>query len=229
MEVDICKLRSLNTFRIKINDIDTDKVDHIRYLGVVIDKHLEFKEHVKYITNKMTKKVNLLYRIGRQMSVYIMLRLYKALIVPHLQFCSTVLWMLNKGELQQLQKVQNRAMRVILKCNRYTPINTMLNTLNIMNVNQLVTYRTLIFIHKIKLGSVPEYLGNRIQYVGEIHNHYTRNTNNFFIQPYNREKTTNSIFVGGIALYNELPGFIKDSENLNTFKRLVIKYVLDKY
>lgn len=48
--------------------------------------------------------------------------LYKSLISPHIEYCSTILFNLNQNEICKIQKLQNKAMRIILKCNRYTPI-----------------------------------------------------------------------------------------------------------
>ena len=89
--------------------------------------------------NKMSKKVYFLKRIGDSLSLHTKILLYKSIIALHLKFCSTVLLNIDQGQMQQFQKIQNRTMRVILKCNKYTPIIMVLDVLKFMNVKQQYT------------------------------------------------------------------------------------------
>lgn len=73
-------------------------------------------------------------------------------------------------------------MRIILKCNRYTPIKVMLNTLNLLSVKQFVVYRTLLCIYKIRTGLLPSYLLDKIILVQDIHDHNTRQVNDFYVE-----------------------------------------------
>lgn len=214
---------------VKINDINLDRVKEMKYLGVIIDENLNLKKHANYIMNKMSKKVSFLYRIGNSLSMFTKILIYKAIIAPHIDFCSSILFNLNQNQIQQLQKIQNRAMRIILKCNRYTPIRTMLDVLNLMNINQRIVYRTLIIIYKIKNKMLPSYLFNEMKYVNDIHDYSTRNANNFFIDTFNRASTEKSVLSKGLKLYNNLPVPIKNSQNLNSFKKMLSNYVVKSF
>lgn len=154
---------------IKIENSKIENVDEIKYLGVIIDKHLNFKEHVKYIIKKIAKKVNFLFRLGDSVSPLTRTTVYKSLIAPHFDYCSTVFLSIGETELDLLQKAQNRAMRAIIRCSRFTPIDQMLNVLHFFNVRQRIALNTLIFVHKIKLKMSPSYLTKSLQIVGETH------------------------------------------------------------
>ena len=39
-----------------------DRVESIKFLGVLLDEHLSQKDHIKYIENKVDKNIGLLYR-----------------------------------------------------------------------------------------------------------------------------------------------------------------------
>lgn len=56
-------------------------------------------------------------------------------------------------------------MRSILKCNRYTSIQFMLESLKWLNIQQRLKFNTICFIQKIKTGNAPEYLADQINYV----------------------------------------------------------------
>lgn len=57
-----------------------------------------------------------------------------------------------------LQKTQNRGMRAILRCNRYTRVKDMLDALGFLNIWQKMVYNICVFIYKIKNGMMPGYL-----------------------------------------------------------------------
>jgi hypothetical protein len=69
--------------------------------------------------------------------------LYKAIILPHLNYCYSMLLLANNIELSYLQKLQNRIMRAILRSKLDTPIRNMLEILNFLSVRQRVTYNTM--------------------------------------------------------------------------------------
>ena len=53
---------------IKIDDVELEKVDKTKYLGVLIDNRLRFNEHGEYIIKKMNKKLGLFRRISNKLN-----------------------------------------------------------------------------------------------------------------------------------------------------------------
>jgi hypothetical protein len=49
----------------------------IKYLGVIFDNKLSFHGHTQYVLNKMSQKVYLLSRIGKNFNIYV----YQMLII----------------------------------------------------------------------------------------------------------------------------------------------------
>ena len=45
-----------------INDKEVKRVRSIKFLGVLLDEHLSWKEHIMYTENKIGKNIGLLYR-----------------------------------------------------------------------------------------------------------------------------------------------------------------------
>lgn len=128
--------------------------------------------------------------------------------------------MANQTDLERLQMLQNRAMRVILKCSIYTRINDMLKCLNWMNIENFLKYNVLVFIHKINKGIVPDYLKNILTKLRDVHNYNTRRIDNFVIKQANNASMHRSIFYKGVVEYNRLGTDLRRT-NLHTFKRLL--------
>lgn len=195
-------------------------VAEIKYLGVIVDCNLNFNSHVDYICKKISKKIGILKRVSWYLSINARKTVYNSIILPHFNYCSTILYMANKTNLERLQRLQNRAMRVILKCSIYTRIEDMLKCLNWMNVADFLKYNVLVFIHKINKDIVPEYLKNILKKLRDVHDYNTRGKESFVIKQANKTSTHCSIFYKGVVEYNLL-GTELSEKNLNTFKRLL--------
>ena len=47
---------------LKINNHDIERVNTMKFLGVLLDDNLSWKEHIKYLENKIAKNIGLMYR-----------------------------------------------------------------------------------------------------------------------------------------------------------------------
>lgn len=196
----------LGSRALQIDNVNIDTGSQIKYLGCIIDNNLTFSEHYKYITNKIAKKTNVLARVSKELSIWARLTAYKTIIAPHLYFCSTLLFLMNNSEIDVLQKKQNKALRTIIGCNKFTSRLDMLKSTNLLSVRQTVTHNTMVFIYKMLNDLLPKHLLNNCTFVRDIHNHNTRSRNNFYLNMSN----TN---------------YSKTCGTLSQFKRKCIEYV----
>lgn len=223
------KIMALNTNSVsvyKINNVTIERVKQIKYLGFIIDEHLNFKEHIDYICKKIGKKIGFFKRVRKKMSILTAIHVYNTMIKPHFEFGSTIIYTCcTKTQIERLQKLQNKAMRSILNCNRYTSIQYMLNSLKWLNITQRLEFNTLNFIQKMKIGSAPEYLTQQLRFVGEVQPYQLRNAENFRLQRTTTTKMQRSLFYKGLQLYNMLPDNSKSERNMNIFKRNCVHFI----
>lgn len=223
----ITNLTNINDISVKINGIELEIVDKIKYLGVIIDNQLNFKPNSEYVCKKLGRKVGVLARLRNDLNFKQKMLIYKTIVEPHLTYCSTILFQAQTGDIDALQLLQNKCMRSILRENRYASIDTMLNTLEIMNVRQIIIYNTLIFIYKIVKGETPSYLTNKITYKRDNPRKNTlRNRNQIEKTNAKTMASRKSIFYRGIELFNNLPEYLKNKTSVNLFKNKIKKYVI---
>jgi hypothetical protein len=110
-----------DSINIKINNVKIAVVDQVKYLGIIIENRLNFQVH-----KKMSVKAHFLKRMSTNMSQYTKLLLYKSILAPHVENCSTLLFMPPNYGIKELQLIQNRCMRITLNCSKYTHIEDML-------------------------------------------------------------------------------------------------------
>lgn len=208
---------------IKMYGTRLEIVQEIKYLGFIIDNHLTFKSHFEYIRGKISRKLFFFSRIAQHLSMNSRITVYNAIIQPHFEYCPSLLYLLDNSCICSLQILQNRAMRIILSCNRYTPIILMLSCLEWQLIVKKIKFLTMIFIYKILNNLLPSYLSNRIAFARDVHNYPTRNRDNFYIRRTNSMRAMNSLFFKGLNDYNDLPANIKICTSVNQFKRELLK------
>lgn len=214
----ILRTFALDGLRLSVGGTQIERVKTMKYLGVIVDCRLQFKEHWEYIVSKISRGVNYLSRCAPYLSKWSRLAVFNTIIFPHFTFCSTILYLLNQGEIDRLQKLQNRAMRIILSCSRYTPIRSMLQQLCWLPVKEYLSFSALIFIYKVKSGRSPAYLVSKLTYIDQVHGYGTRQQNDFFVVSRGTKSAENSVFNKGLKMYNALPREVKNCETLGEFK-----------
>ena len=87
----------------------------IKSLGLTIDAHFSWSKHVDEICNKASSAIGALKHVRPFIPTDVAVQIYNALVLPHFDYCIPV-WDCMRGYLSnKLQKLQNRAARVITK------------------------------------------------------------------------------------------------------------------
>lgn len=105
----------------------------------------------------------------------------------------------------------------------------MLNALNWVNIKHLAEINTLVFIHKYKVGQLPDYLSGSLKTFTEIHEYSTRYRSNFVLDRKNKKQTQNSVFFKTLMLYNNLSDEIKSAISNVRFKYSLKAYYRVQY
>ena len=158
-----------NNIRLKIKDDDIERVDKMKYLGIIIDSKLKWDDHDDYVESNIARKIGFLYRSCKYVSKRHKLTIYRSIIDSYFVYSPTILFTLNNAQMRRFQIQQNKIMRFILNKRYDTPVTEMIGSLDWLNVKQLITYHTLKFISKLRLGQLPNYLYERIQYNFVVH------------------------------------------------------------
>ena len=210
---------------IEIDGETIERVNELKYLGVIIDDKLTFKSHIDNVIKKMAKKYGILCRLKNELTVGSKIQLYKSIISPHIDFCPSILFLANSTQMLRLQRLQNRVMRLILKCNRYTSSSFMLDALQWLSVKQRVCFLTMVFLYKILNGMLPRYLCDRIERGSSLHRYNTRNAEDARTPHFLLSRSQNSLLYKGINFFNSMPRHIQRAATTAEFKRLCISHI----
>lgn len=107
---------------IQLEQQDIEYVSQHRYLGVLLDRRLTFKQHVNYLADKLEQRINILRILGAvvRAPVRITKLLYTAIVQSVLEYGAPVLVHATQSTLSKLEVLQRKALRVALNLPRWT-------------------------------------------------------------------------------------------------------------
>ena len=95
------------------------KLESFKDLGVIFDSKLNFGEHIKEKINKAFSVLGVIKRNFIHMDKSTFVLLYKAMVRPHLEYSNSVWCPFKKGDIENIEKVQKRATKLIISFKNY--------------------------------------------------------------------------------------------------------------
>ena len=167
----------------------------MKYLGIIINGKLKWDDHVDYAKIDIARKIGFMYRSYKYVSKRHKWTIYSSIIEPYFVYSHTIC--LHLIILKWDFKYSRIKLRFILNKGCDTPVLETIESLDWLNVKQLITCHTLKFINKLRLGQLTSYLYERIQYNFEIHDYITRNRNNIKLPRMKTDLQRKSVFFEG--------------------------------
>ena len=113
-----------------MNNTELHEVNEEKDLGILFQKDLKFSQH---ISSKINKSNSILGLIGRSFSYldrYTFVKLYTALVRPHLEYGNTIWYLHLRKYIESVEKVQKRATRLLSEI-KHINYEERLKTLNL--------------------------------------------------------------------------------------------------
>ena len=84
--------------------------ESVRYLGIIIDNNLSWKQHIDLVAIKMSRTVGLICKLRHFLQRHTLLTIYRSLVAPYLTYGLTAWGQTYKSYLEKLLKLQKRAL-----------------------------------------------------------------------------------------------------------------------
>ena len=206
-------------------NIEIEKSQHVKDLGVTLSESLSFDQHITNITKEAKKHASWIFRLFDSRDPETILLLYNTYVRPRLEYSSPLWSPFQKRHLIQIESIQRTVTSRIAgmeSLNYWERIQQ----LKIPSLQRRRERFQIIHIWKISKGIIPNdlnlqfYQTSRFGMKCKIPKYNPRQRHLSTIK-------TESFFSKGPALYNIIPEKIKSSQSLNSFKSNLQKF-LDK-
>ena len=210
--------------QIKMEDDPIKRVKVNKSLGVYVVKHLSWSNHIDHMAKKISSGLAGLKQVRPFVPTEVLITIFKALFLPYFDYCDIVWTGLNKGLSDRIDKLYNRAARIITQRNWET------RSADILKMHQWDTLgarrrqHTAIIMHKIMHNRAPEYLIEEMNLIPDCTTYNLRDsTYNLAVQKPRTEILKKSFSYRGAKLWNSLSNKMKSEQSLESFrKRLCI-------
>ena len=89
------------------------EVNKAKFLGVIVDQHLNWKGHISMISQKISKSCGIIYRIRNTLDIKSKTLIYYSLIHTYLTYCVNVWSSTYRTNLKMLCTAQKRSVRAL--------------------------------------------------------------------------------------------------------------------
>ena len=219
------KLNSLSVPQdLEINGKQLNRVDFTKSLGVFIDENLTWSNHINAISKKISSGIGSIKRISRCVPPATLHNIYHGLVQSHFDYCSVVWGNCAKTLSDKLQRLQNRAVRVLTHSSYDADANQLLKELGWDNLETRRQKLKAEMVYKSLNGLAPNYLSSKfIQRSDVITSYNLRDSDNKLAIPLPRTNHyKNSFAYSGAVLWNSLPSAARQATSLTNFRRFLI-------
>ena len=151
------------TFVIDLLVIDCYKLRSLKkakYLGVQLDQNLVWDEHARYVCTKVSRALGFLKYAKKPLPQETLSHIYRGIVEPYFRYCSSVRESCGETRLLTLQKLQNRAARIVTNSSYVASADALIDKLNWPTISEIIKRETATMVYKSLNGLVPMYLSN---------------------------------------------------------------------
>ena len=214
----------LSSIQFLLNNSVLQLSKSVKYLGIIVDEGLSWSEQIGHVRRRSLSALAAIRKVSLYLSSNVLITLYNAFVLPYLTYCCVVWHFCSKTSSDNLQRVQNYAMRVILRQPPRTSSQYCLNLLNWMNLYQQRCVFVVYQIHKCLLKAAPVYLLSKFSSNSSFGYSCTRGRDKLHLFRPQTDFGRNTLQFRGAQLYNGLPSSIRVLKNLTAFRRACISY-----
>ena len=197
-----------------------------KHLGMLLDDKLSYEHHLKFVLNKVKKKIGLLRKFQQILLRQSLITIYKLFIRLHLDYGDIVYDRpFNESFHKNLESIQYNAAIAITGAIRGTSSEKLFQELGLESLKSRRWLRKLCLFYKVFHEKSPSYL---FQLIPSNNNVYaTRSSQSNKISSFKTRQIffKNSFFPAVISEWNSLDISIRNSSSINVFQKELLKFI----
>ena len=191
--------------------VSLENKDYVKYLGLLIDSNLAWKQHINYISTKISRSIGLIAKLRHYVPQNTLITLYWALIHPYLNYGIAIWGHTSKTLFDKLLRLQKRTLRLIFFKDRKQSAIPLFVKTNIPPLNNMYISSISNLMHDVNNKVAPQNLSKLFTKVSDVHHYSTRSStsDNLFSKPSRLNIQSNSFSRFGVRLWNSIPKSIR--------------------
>ena len=125
------------------------------FIGVVLDENFSWKDHIEYVSSKVSRRLGLWSRIRSCLTLEVSKQIYTSLLKPSFDYADVAWGKISEGYCKEFPCLQDCAAQIILQKNTSNDTFCVLNWLNLASRRKM---HKCILVFKCLNNLVPKYL-----------------------------------------------------------------------
>ena len=239
---------------LKMNKKAIVQKNNIKYLGIIVDSHLSWKQHIFEVSKKIGRSIGIMHKLREFMTTKMLKNIYYSLVYSHIVYDIQVWGSAFDTELNKILILQKKSVRILTN-NYHFPLepgplvssNPLFKDLEILKVRDVYKFHVAKFIFSCLSFNSPIIFHDWFTLNHNIHDYNTVsntiiNQDNYFDvgvpSVTNKLHTRGSRLVNyggkllkvvGPILWNSLPAQVRDCQSINSFKFSLKKLLIEQY
>lgn len=204
---------------VSLENLEILRVTRHKHLGLNLDSHLAFRDHIISVIVKCNKLLNPLNSLKYTIRSKHLERIYFSFILPHLEYCSIILDSANADLLSKLEQIHYRAALIASGCSRGTSRCKVYRCLGWMSLAERRKEKKCIFMYDVISNHVPMYVRQAVgSYINPVNDNRLRNNREFRLPCNMTRRFARSTIPSSIVEWENLPSELKTRVSRNSFK-----------
>ncbi len=153
-----------------------NKVHHAKYLGLILDESMSFKEHIEDLTKQLNKLANSYQIVRYRVESNNKYNIYFAYTYSEIRYVIEVYRSACNTYMKQLQVQQNRYLKILFQKHYRTHTHDLYKNLNLLNGQNIKNVQTANLAYKHKQSLLPPVCNDYFPWGDEVHSHVTCNS-----------------------------------------------------
>ena len=204
----------------------------VKNLGVYFDASLIMSNHVSNVCKIVNFHIRNLWRIRRFITQDACHHAVRALVLSRIDYANSLLYGVRDSDLKRLQRLQNKAARLVFACGRDQSSAGLLRSLHWLPVKERIIFKLMLYVYKCIHNEAPSYLSNLISLnrdsvSGSYRQRLCSASNATRLSVFRAKKRAGDSCFKVVApmLWNELPCSIRESMTMSSFKSCLKTYL----
>ena len=230
-------LSNLPEIHLKLGGVSIRASTTVKNLGVIIDASMNMSGQISAICKSVNFHIRNLWRIRKFITREACHHAVRALVLSRIDYANSLLYGAKQIDLQRLQRLQNKAARLVFACGRDQSSSHLLCTLHWLPVEDRIKYKILLYVYKSLNNQAPKYLAEILKLYNASNStegsrrrlRSSSDATRLAIPRSKRQAGDNSFHVCGPRLWNGLPVSIREAPSVTVFKRQLKTHLFPKY
>ena len=210
-----------------VNGTSISYLPSVKYLGVTLDCSLTMERHISSVCRSTFLALRRISSIRPFLSSKSTATLVHATVTSRLDYCNSSLSGIPSQQLSRLQRVQNNAVRLIMKKRKRDHITPLLKQLHWLPIDFRIQYKLAVLAFRFFDNSLPAYLSCALSLREPTRTLRSSSEMRLLVTPITSLKSTEVRAFSSSApkVWNSLPSDLRTLQTLSLFKSRLKTYL----